>query len=1319
MKCSITRFFLLVTVQLLLSLPEAGSVFGQSPATLSGIIFNSFSGAPVIGAKISVNNLVTYSVFGGFYNLTGIPAGTYPVNGVKPGYITYSSTPVTFISGGTNSLNIPLVENPNPPPSVSAVRDTVIPSVHVSWPVPTGAYEIISDDGIQDDFTVWATQGNMNAVKFTPPGYPARITGGKINIGRSSDYLPGSNPLVLFQVYIYNASGSGGTPGTILSGPVDVIPSALGWVEFNFPLPAVLNSGSCFLVMVQGGNSPNAAGLAIDKTSPQLKSFSRFGSGPWIPADGNFMMRAVADGPGGPLELTDYPGTILGYQIWRLKQGEEQNPAIWTSVGLSSSTTLTDFSWPSLPCSPYRWAVKAQYAGNQWSQAVFSNVIGKCWTVPVTIHAELSCTAGNVAGTNVQLKNLVYPDTVYAAILDTSGLVRFADVWKGTYELKVTRFGYQAFTQNSSISDDTTFSITLLQEKPPPWNLVINDKTLKTSWRPPVFERLIFTENWDSASFFTNGWTVTGGTNWTISSVVGNPVPSAMFGYSPQKTNYEQSLVSGFIEGQHSTILELKYDISLDNYGTTTINQMAVELWDGTTWGLLKNYDNTGGDFSWISETIDISAYTDTGFRIRFRAYGGDTYDINGWYIDNIRILASESSSNLGQCILGYHFYLDNVLLGFTTDTTYTIQGHEVLYGNDYTACVQALFGSGSSSKACTPFTSRYLIPPSNLIGAGIENSAFLSWYKPEMIIDNNGVPPPGLMGYKIYKNGVLRDSVMNPDTLNYYDFGLNPATYSYSVSAKYDLTSYGFPGQYDESFQQGPVSVIINYGRLLPFLEQWEQATFSFNEWTLEPDPGNWYVNTAAGNPAPGAEFSWEPPSFAYSYSLVSPVMNGTAVTCANIWIDYDYRLQNRNATGNELLRTELFYDETWHTINEIANNQSYPWQTEHKNINPVLGKAFRIRFTALGNSTEDILNWNVDNINIYAISYPAKNLAADALGLAVLLTWDPPDCIFGNPLNEGFEGDQFPPQGWTLAETNASDTWFHSDILSPMGVHSGNYAAALSTSYTHQDETLTAHNIAITGSLVFWSYAFQGSVHNDHYYVKVSPDQGLTWQIMLDMSALPPYPGPAGFNQWNEPYVIDMTSFTGQMVDIAWQAIDGDGQGLWYPWSIDDCTVGSDKFSPGSSPRFLSGYDVYRQDADTGDYRKINAIMVTDTIYTDPGLVPGQYRYFVNAIFDQCSPTSSDTVLVDVITSVPEKSGDIIRVYPNPATEWLSVKNATEAIYRVIILDYSGREVLNSGEIETKSFRTSITHLKTGIFLVRIYMQNKTAVKKVIILK
>ena len=1284
-------------------------LWAQNPA-LSGIVTNGNNANNITGAKISVNSQTTYSVTGGIYSVAVIPTGTYTVSCTKAGFEDYLSSPITFQQGVPVTLNIQLLEMTNPPVSVSALLDTVsVPKVLVNWQHPVGDYEIIYDDGIQEDFTVWATHGNMNAVKFTPVSYPAKVTGGSVHIGTQSDYPSGSNPLVPFQVAIYNAAGANGAPGTAIAGPFDVIPTVLGWISFTVPVPPVITSGNFYIVMIQGGNAPNAAGIAIDKSSTSLRSYQRFitGGAPWLPADGNFMMRAIVNGAGGPLDLDDLPGSIVNHQVWRLRQGEEMNPYVWTSVGVQTTYSITDYSWPSLPCGPFRWAVKTQYSGNRWSPATFSNLIGKCWTVPVTVHVDLTCSSATLAGTNVELKNLVYPDTLYAATLDTSGIVLFPKVWKGTYKLEITRFNYQTQDLTASISHDTTLFVILQQETSAPANLIVNNKSLKATWNRPKVVKELFAESWTAGNFITNEWTIDGGYNWFISQTYGNPAPSALFGWNPQVTNYNQSLISKSISGENSTILTLIYDISLDNFSNTTLNQLAVELWDGNTWHLLKKYDNTKGSFQWTSERIDISAFTNMTFRIRFRAFGEDSYDINGWYLDNIKILEEESAANLNSCILGYYFFLDNAIIGFVTDTTYVIPGNMVQYGTDYNACVQTIFASGNSSKTCTDFTSRYLIPPTGLTGTAIEDAAYLTWNQP---VESKGTsdrsaPPPGLLGYYIYRNGNLLDSLLNPDTLWYYDFSLDPDTYTYGVSAKYDLASYGLPGQTDQSAQDGPVPVTIIYGRLLPFFEPWAQGTFSFNDWSFSPDQGNWIINADNGNPLPDAEFSGEPSLNDYEFYLESPVLNAVGVQCAKVWLDFDYSLDDNNFTEQEQLFAEIYYNNRWHTIMSYANNGDVPWTAQHFDISIVKGKAFRIRFTAKGLFSSDINSWNIDNIHIYSVCNPPVNLAGDAIGYDVALTWSSPDCN-GNGflLNEGFEEQQFPPPDWTQSIINTSATWSHSDATSFVGVHSGDFSAGVMWDYYNQDEWLIVHNIEVTGNLEFWSFAYQGSVHLDHYYVKVSADHGATWNALLDMSALPPYPSASGYNQWNEPYDIDMSAWAGEVIDIAWQAVDGDNLGLWYAWGIDDCTLGTKKILLSGLPRSDLEYDIYRRDFGSGDYNKINPAPVADTSYTDPSLPPGEYSYFVNTVLAECTYfTTSDTINIDVITGINGSRASRLDIFPNPANDIVNITSGCQ-INKVEIMNFLCQMVYSNSLIENTKLQVNIASLQPGIYIIRI---------------
>ncbi len=148
-----------------------------------------------------------------------------------------------------------------------------------------------------------------------------------------------------------------------------------------------------------------------------------------------------------------------------------------------------------------------------------------------------------------------------------------------------------------------------------------------------------FLENWTSGVFTTNAWSfdATQG-NWTISSTAGNPTPSVQFGWSPQITNYSHSMVSTLLSPGSATSVTLKYDLMLADYGNTGLEKMDVDVWNGTTWTTLATYTNIA-DIAWTTYTHNITTSAIPGpFKVRFRAYGADSYEIDYWYIDNIQI---------------------------------------------------------------------------------------------------------------------------------------------------------------------------------------------------------------------------------------------------------------------------------------------------------------------------------------------------------------------------------------------------------------------------------------------------------------------------------------------------------------------------------------------------------------------------------------------------------------------------------------------------------------------------------------------------------
>jgi hypothetical protein len=277
--------------------------FEMSPLAtiLQGYITNGCDNTPVVGARVNVGSTYTYSVANGYYYFQVFPPGVQILTVNKPGFISFTAV-VSITSGGTTNFNVVLLCNADSPGTMNVTLNGTSTGVDISWLPPSGEYEIIYDDGGRENWTVWATAGNMNAVKFTPITGGVQVKSGKVHIGDAGNYPAGTDPTLLapFQIAVYDATGSGGTPGAQIGDLIDVLPANFGWNTFTFPTPISL-TGTFYLVMIQGGMPPNAVGLGIDETTIKLRSYSKFGAGQWLPASGNYMIRAVVYGQGGPL----------------------------------------------------------------------------------------------------------------------------------------------------------------------------------------------------------------------------------------------------------------------------------------------------------------------------------------------------------------------------------------------------------------------------------------------------------------------------------------------------------------------------------------------------------------------------------------------------------------------------------------------------------------------------------------------------------------------------------------------------------------------------------------------------------------------------------------------------------------------------------------------------------------------------------------------------------------------------------------------------------------------------------------------------------
>jgi len=809
-------------------------ILASGDGIVTGTVTDVATGNPLIGALVSIagEEIITLEN-GAFY--FEVSATNHQLVVSKPGFNTYTET-LAVGAGETVVRNVELYENANVPGVVLAELNAGATAVNLTWGLPSGQYHIIYDDGVAENVTAWGLSGNMNALRFTPAGYPAKVIAGSVNI-YDGTYPPSGNALVPFQMAVYDATGPAGYPGNEL-GVVTVTPNSFGWVDFDLSdLNVTITSGDFYLVMIQGGNFPNCAPIAIDQTNPVMRSYSRFvtGGAPWTPAGFNdFMMRAIVEGPGGPNVLSYGAGELVesgwaskgamslyepqravaeigmgifkpiagtgtidrsveGYRVYRLVEGQEGNEAAWTMVGNPTNTALVDNSWPNLPDGAYRWAVKAKYPLNVYSEPAFSNVLRKNWASNVTINITLSDPEASIAGTEVTLTNNNFPQYTYTATAGASGVVNFQQVWKGSYTLNVYLFGYNPYTSQENITTNTyTKNVMLMETTNPPSNLVVNPVTLMATWNVPSN----FTEFFaDFNSGIPSDWTViNGGTcaaTWQgvpnyggSSSLNGTPfVLADSDGAGSGCGTMDEQLITPAMNtlGASAVILEF------DQYYRALGDIADVDVWNGSSWvNVLRQTTTSGAWGAPNHRVINISAHSNAELKVRFHYYNANW----AWYwaIDNVRI---HDGTSPNRSVIGYYVYLDNVLAGFTEEPFFQFQPDYIEYGQTYTAGVRAVYQSGFSPMITYVFTSEFLYPPCNLQGEDADHAVSLTWESPGLCDPFGGSGGGGGGGtgelYEIkYHNGVPADAYYQQ--FNYgYGVVFNVAAYSNVTVEKLD----------------------------------------------------------------------------------------------------------------------------------------------------------------------------------------------------------------------------------------------------------------------------------------------------------------------------------------------------------------------------------------------------------------------------------------------------------------------------------------------------------------------------------------------------
>lgn len=304
---------------------------------------------------------------------------------------------------------------------------------------------------------------------------------------------------------------------------------------------------------------------------------------------------------------------------------------------------------------------------------------------------------------------------------------------------------------------------------------------------------------------------------------------------------------------------------------------------------------------------------------------------------------------------------------------------------------------------------------------------------------------------------------------------------------------------------------------------------------------------------------------------------------------------------------------------------------------------------------------------------SAPQKpvNFKADAVYNKVVLTWEDP-VQTQTLLTEGFEGEAFPSEGWSQKTTNTDyymNTWFQfpsaemeeegiDDESRYMFVHGGKKSAVLymdmnapheDESSAVQDEWLYLPKTPGAEYLTFYSYIdpmlleyAEDETFPDHYYVKVSHDDGATWEILWD--ATTDMVSQSGF-QKVKVYLGDASK--GDPI-VAFQGVsdlDNPDTGLFFAWAIDDIELSKSVGDKNSAP--AEAYNVYLDDERIAE----NLHATTFTDLSDK--LPGNHVYAVEAVSNTENQTSEKAEInVDIKTPTINPPTDVKLSYTESDT-------------------------------------------------------------------
>ena len=344
-----------------------------------------------------------------------------------------------------------------------------------------------------------------------------------------------------------------------------------------------------------------------------------------------------------------------------------------------------------------------------------------------------------------------------------------------------------------------------------------------------------------------------------------------------------------------------------------------------------------------------------------------------------------------------------------------------------------------------------------------------------------------------------------------------------------------------------------------------------------------------------------------------------------------------------------------------------------------------------------------------------------------------------YAQTLNEGFENPTFPPAGWHTKNILGGVAWMRAGTIT----HTGTGSAIIGWEVAGGEDWLVTPQVLVFlgDSLKFWVRRFWPAIYEpDSLQIRISSTDTsvASFTAVLATYNVNAFPNP-NFGE----YKIDLSSFSGQNVYIAFRHYDINGNGMY----LDDVFVGgSVPVELASFTASISGNDVtlswmtatelnnlgfyIERTAGEDSWNNLGFLKghgtTTETqsyTFLDKDLASGTYNYRIKQV-DFDGSYKYYNLKEEIQIDVP-KSYALSQNYPNPFNPTTKIKYSLPAdgFVNIAIYNVLGdkvTEIVNSIQ-EAGNYEVTFDASKfaSGMYLYRMESGSFVSVKKMMILK